>query len=89
MTRSFIDDEQGGFRAGRGCVDQIFILRQIGEKVQEKKCRLYVGFIDLENAYDRVYREALWQVLRMYDIGGKLLSGIKNMYVDSLACVTA
>ena len=44
-------------------------------------------FIHLGNAYDRVNREALGQVLRMYDIEGKLLGGIKNIYVDSLACV--
>ena len=25
-------------------------------------------------------------MLRMYDVGGKLLGGIKNMYVDSSAC---
>ena len=38
--------------------------------------------------YDRVInREALWQVLRMYDVGDKLLGGIKNMYIDSLACL--
>ena len=29
-----------------------------------------MGFIDLENAYNRVKREALWKVLRMYDVGG-------------------
>ena len=29
-----------------------------------------MGFIDLEKTYDRVNREALWQVLRMYDVGG-------------------
>ena len=46
-----------------------------------------MGFIDLEKAYSRVNREALWQVLRMYDVGGKLLGGIKNIYVDSLVCV--
>ena len=28
-----------------------------------------------------------WQVLRMYDVSGKLLNGIKRMYVNSLACV--
>ena len=28
---------KGGFRAGRGYVDQIFTLKQIGEKAQEKK----------------------------------------------------
>ena len=54
---------------------------------RSEKKNLYVGFIDLEKAYDRVHMEALWQVLRMYDVGGKLLSGIKSMYVDSLACV--
>ena len=45
---------------------------------------MYLGFIDLEKAYYRVNWEALWQVLRM---GGKLLSGIKSMYVDSSGSV--
>ena len=34
------------------------------------------GFMDFENAYDRFNREALQQVLRIYDVGGKLLNGI-------------
>ena len=42
-----------------------------------------MGFINLEKEYDRFNREALLQVLIMYDVGGKLLSGIKSMYVDS------
>ena len=46
-----------------------------------------MSYIDFEKAYNRVNRKALWNVLRMYDGGGKLLSGIKNMYVDSLVCV--
>ena len=33
------------------------------------KNRVYVSFIDLEKTYDRVNREGLWQVLRMYDVG--------------------
>ena len=43
-----IDDEQRGFRAGRGCVDQIFTLKQIGEKAREKKhsvCMFYRLYI--------------------------------------------
>ena len=47
MTGDLIDDEQGGFRAGRGCVDQIFTLKQVGEKAREKKSRMYASFIDL------------------------------------------
>ena len=69
-----IDDEQGGFKEGRGCLDQIFILKQI-------------GFMDFKDACDMIIRDALWQVLRMYDVGGKLLNGIKSMYANSLACV--
>ena len=46
-----------------------------------------MGFMNLEKEYDRVNREALWQVLRMYDVGGILLNGIKSVYVNSLACV--
>ena len=36
---------------------------------REKKNALYVGFMDLEKPYDRVKREALWQALRIYDVG--------------------
>ena len=46
-----------------------------------------MDFIDLEKAYDRFNREAVWQVLKLYDVGGKLLNGIKSMYGNSLACV--
>ena len=56
-------------------------------KQERKKRRVYEGFIDLEKVYDRVNREALWQVLKMYNMGGKLWSGNKSMYIDSSACV--
>ena len=81
-TEGFIYNEQGEFRAGRGCVDQIFALKQIDGKARE-----HVGFMDLEKAYNRVNREGLWQVPRMYELHGKLLNGIKSMYINSLVCV--
>ena len=43
-----------------------------------------MGFIDFGKAYNRVNRKALWQVLRMYDVMGKLLSGIKSMLKGQL-----
>ena len=42
--------------------------------------------MDLEKAYDRIHREALWQLMRTYDVGDKLLNGIRSMS-SSLACV--
>ena len=67
--------------------DQIFTLKKIREKACEKKQRLYMDFMDLEKAYVRVTREALWQVLRLYDVVYKLLNRIKSTYVNSLAYV--
>ena len=36
-----------------------------------------MGLMNLEKAYDRVNREALWQVLRMYDLIGKYLMQLR------------
>ena len=44
MIEGFINEEQGGLRAGKGYVDQIFTLKQLGEKVREEECRV-IGFI--------------------------------------------
>ena len=54
---------KGALELGGGCVDQIFTPKQIGEKARENKCRVYVDFIDLEKAYDKVNRKALLEVL--------------------------
>ena len=40
-----------------------------------------MGFMDLEQAY-KVNREALWRVLRMYDVGANLLNVSKSSYVN-------
>ncbi len=41
---------------------------------------MYAVFIDLEKVYDRVDWEALWDVLRIYGVGGRLLAKDKNVY---------
>ena len=44
--------EQGGFRSGRGCIDQVFAVKQVIEKMIEKDRVMFMVFIDLEKAYD-------------------------------------
>ena len=82
-----IGGEQSGFRKGRSCADQIFVLRQVCEKMKEKKKRVWIAFMDLEKAYDRVDRDAMWQVMRIYGIGGRVLGGIMSFYDEGRACV--
>ena len=36
--------------------------------------KLYAAFVDLEKAYDKVDREALWNVLKTYVFGGQFLA---------------
>ncbi len=43
--------------------------------------------MDLEKAYDRVDWLALWDVLKTYGVGGKLLRVVKSFYEESSACV--
>ncbi len=37
ITNKSMGDEQGGFRKGRGCVDQIFTVKILVEKYREKE----------------------------------------------------
>ena len=69
---------------GRGCTDQVFIVRQICEKYLGKGKDVYFAFLDLEKGYDR---DAMWNVLRLNGIGGRLLRGVKSLYVGSKAYV--
>ena len=86
-TDDVVSEVQGGFRQGRGCVDQVFVVRQVCEKYLAKGKDVYWAFMDLEKAYDRVDREAMWDVLRLYGVGGKLLRAVKSFYIGSKACV--
>ena len=40
---------------------------------------VYFAFLDLERAYDRVDRDAVWNALGLYGIGGRLLRGVKSL----------
>ena len=42
----------------RGTTDAIFVVRQLKEKYLAVNKRLYMAFVDLEKALDRVPREA-------------------------------
>ena len=47
-----INDMQFGFRPGRGTTDAIFIVRQIQERVLEKKRDLWMAFVDWNGLFN-------------------------------------
>ena len=80
-------EEQAGFRSGKGCEEQIFVTRQLAEKMIEKDKKLYATFVDLEKPYDKACREELWVVLQKFGVSVDLPRAIRAMYQASEACV--
>jgi hypothetical protein len=59
----------------------IFVIRRLMDIHWEYNKPLYITFLDLEKALDRVPRRKLWEVLRRYNIYfGHLLWAISSMY---------
>ncbi len=87
VTEKKVNDEQHGFRKGKSCADKIFAVRMLVEEYLGKDRKLYAAIMDLEKAYDRIDRKALWDVLKIYGVGGQLMEGIKAFYREANACV--
>ena len=87
LPENGIVEEQGGFRSKRGCIDQIFALSECVRKTIAQGEKMYIAFIDIKKAYDRVWRNGLWKRLWDSGIKGKLWRVIKKMYEKVENCV--
>ena len=83
-----LKESQYGFRAGRGTVDAIFVVRQMIEKAKEKDIPLHFHFIDFKSAFDTIWRAALWKMLLKIGVNPKLVNTIKYMYDNTKCAIT-
>ncbi|KAK3760362.1 hypothetical protein RRG08_030623 [Elysia crispata] len=71
-NNNILIEEQAGFRKGRCTEDQITLISQsIEDGFQEKKNTVAV-WIDMEKAFDRVWKKGLSYKLQKYGITGKM-----------------
>jgi hypothetical protein len=82
-----INDMQFGFTPGRGTTDAIFIVHQLQEKFLDKNQELWMAFVDLEKAFDRVPREVVWWALRKVGVMEWLVTVIQAMYEGATTAV--
>ena len=54
-----IDDMHFSFMTDKGTTYSIFIMRQVHERHQARKKKLYYAFVDLKKELDRVPREVV------------------------------
>lgn len=77
-------------REGSNVVESVwskYLPKQLVLKVCEVNEKFYVAFWDFENEYDRVERENMWKILKIYDINGKLLNAVKRFHSGRKASV--
>ena len=82
-----LGQEQAGFRESYSTIDHIFVLQLIVELYQSVHKRVYCAFIDFRKAFDYINRSLLWHKLLSYNINGKLLNVVKNVYDKAKFCV--
>ena len=54
-------------------MDQVFAVRQVCEKYLADRKDVFWAFVNLEKVYDTIDRHGMWQMRRVYGVGGKLL----------------
>ena len=82
-----LPDVQAGFRKGRGTRDQIANIHWIMEKAREFQKEIFFCFLDYIKAFDCVYHNKLWKILREMGIQDDLTCLLRNLYAGQEATV--
>ena len=75
-----LPDVKGGFRKGRGTIDQIANICWIIEKAREFQRNIYFFFIDYAKAFDCGDHNKLWKILKEMGIPEHLTCLLRNLY---------
>ena len=74
---------------GKITTDAIFIMRQVQEKHQARKKKLYYAFVNLETAFDIVPRELVRWALRKLGVDEWLIRTVMALYTEACTVVRA
>ncbi len=75
---------QAGYRPEHSTIHQAFVLQHVIDKHRCLRTPLYLCFVDLKSAYDRVQWPLLWDLLRRLGVHGKMLGAVQSLYDNCL-----
>ena len=93
LEEDILGPEQNGFRPGRSCNDNLFVLNTVIEKHKNSN-DLQLCFVDIASAYDSVDRSILWERLESLNMPTSVIMFLKNYYsndniVSSMGQITS
>ena len=71
---------QFGFMPGRGTTDALFVVRRMQEEYRDKKKKLYMCFMDIEKAFDRVPRKVMKWAMRKKGLPEVIVRAVMSLY---------
>ena len=75
---------QAGYRPEHSTIHQSFVLQHVIDKHRHRQAPLYLCFVDLKSAYDRVQWPLLWATLQRLGIHAQMLGAIQSLYTGCL-----
>ena len=68
------------FMPGKRTVDAIFIVMRMQEEYQKKDKKLYMCFVDMEKAFDRVPRKVMEWAMRKKGLSAVIVRAVVSLY---------
>ena len=65
---------------GSGTTDASFVIRRMQEKYSEKKKKLYLCFVDIEKAFDRVPRKVMEWAMKKKSLPEVIVIAAMSLY---------
>jgi len=75
---------QTGYRPELGTIHPTFALQHAVDKHRHAGKPLYLCFVDLKSAYEKVQWQLLWGLLQRLGVHGRMLGAVQSLYDGSL-----
>ena len=75
-----IDAMQFDLMPGRGTTDALFVMRRRQEEYRDEKKKLYMCFVDIETAFDRVSRKVMEWAMRKKGLPEEVVRVVMGLY---------